>query len=74
VREAFRRYLEGLLLPAERTKTLTALANAEPTLGAQPPRVQSLQWFLSESTCDAAAVNARRVALLRRDPTTAPDA
>lgn len=26
-REGFRRYLEGLLLPAERNKTLTALAN-----------------------------------------------
>jgi hypothetical protein len=73
-REAFRRYLEGLLLPAERNKTLTALANAEPIVGAQQPRVQSLQWFLSESTWDAAALNARRVALLRRDPTTAPDA
>jgi hypothetical protein len=29
-RHAFRRYLEGLLLPAERNKTLTALANTEP--------------------------------------------
>jgi hypothetical protein len=28
-REGFRRYLEGLLLPAERNKTLTALANTE---------------------------------------------
>jgi hypothetical protein len=26
-RQAFRRYLEGLLLPAERNKTLIALAN-----------------------------------------------
>jgi hypothetical protein len=26
-RHTFRRYLEGLLLPAERNKTLTALAN-----------------------------------------------
>ena len=33
--EGFRRYLEGLLLPAERNKTLTALANTEPLLGAQ---------------------------------------
>lgn len=73
-REAFRRYLEGLLLPAERNKTLTALANAEPIVGAQQPRVQSLQWFLSESTWDAAALNTRRVALLRQDPATAPDA
>ena len=73
-REAFRRSLEGLLLPAERHKPLTALAHAEPIVGAQQPRVQSLQWFLSESTWDAAAVNARRVELLRRDPATAPDA
>jgi hypothetical protein len=34
-REGFRRYLEGLLLPAERNKTLTALANTEPFKGAQ---------------------------------------
>src|SRR5215210_2911461 len=34
-REGFRRYLEGLLLPAERNKTLTALANTEPVVGAQ---------------------------------------
>lgn len=32
-REGFRRYLEGLLLPAERNKTLTALANTEPVAG-----------------------------------------
>src|SRR5262249_2722814 len=72
-REAFRRYLEGLL-PAERTKTLTALANAEPSVGAQQPRVQSRQWFLSESTWDAAALHARRVEVLRADPATAPTA
>lgn len=73
-RDGFRRYLEGLLLPAERNKTLTALANAEPIVGAQQPAVQALQWFLSESTWDAAAVTDRRVALLRADPGTAPDA
>jgi len=73
-REGFRRYLEGLLLPAERNKTLTALANTEPVVGAQHPRAQGLQWFLSESTWSAAALNARRLALLRADPTTAPDA
>ena len=33
-RHGFRRYLEGLLLPAERNKTLTALANTEPVAGA----------------------------------------
>jgi hypothetical protein len=72
-REGFRRYLEGLLLPTERNKTLTALANAEPIVGSQQPAVQALQWFLSESTWDAAAVTARRIALLRVDPATAPD-
>jgi hypothetical protein len=73
-REGFRRYLEGLLLPAERNKTATALANTAPTAGAQHPRAQAVQWFLSESTWDAAAINARRTALLRADPATAPDA
>lgn len=73
-REGFRRYLEGLLLPAERNKTLTGLANTEPDVGAQHPRAQGLQWFLSESTWSATALNARRLALLGADPTTAPDA
>ena len=71
-RQAFRRYLAGLLLPTERNKTLTALANAEPIVGAQDARVQALQWFLSESTWDAAGVTARRVDLLCSDPATAP--
>src|SRR4029450_12478532 len=71
-RQAFRQYLAGLLLPAERTKTLTALANVEPVVGAQAPAAQRLQWFLSESTWDAAALTARRLEVLRTDPTTAP--
>ena len=33
-REGLRRYLEGLLLPMERHKTLTGLANTEPLAGA----------------------------------------
>lgn len=73
-RHALRRYLEGLLLPAERNKTLTALANAEPIIGAQQAGVQALQWFLSESTWDAEAITTRRVELLRADPATEPDA
>src|SRR5918997_797909 len=73
-RDAIRRYLEGVLLPAERNKTLTALANAEPVRGAQHPRAQGLQWFLSESTWSPAAVNAQRLDLLRTDPRTAPHA
>jgi len=72
-REGFRRYLEGLLLPAERNKTATGLANTAPTVGAQHPRAQALQWFLSEATWDPATVNTRRLALLRSDPATAPD-
>jgi SRSO17 transposase len=73
-RQAFRHYLAGLLLPAERNKTLTALANAEPIVGAQHPAVQRLQWFLSESTWDAAAITTRRLKVLQADPTTAPHA
>ena len=71
-RESFRRYLEGLLLPQERNKTLTALANTEPVVGAQHPHAQSLQWFLSESTWDPEVVTQRRVELLCADPVTAP--
>ena len=72
-REGFRRYLEGLLLPAERNKTLTALANTEPVAGAQRREAQSLQWFLSESGWDPKDINERRLELLAEDPTTAPD-
>jgi len=71
-RDSFRRYLEGLLLPQERNKTLTALANTEPVVGAQHPHAQGLQWFLSESTWDPVAVTAQRVARLCADPVTAP--
>lgn len=39
-RDGFRRYLQGLLLPAERNKTLTALANTEPVTGAQRKEAQ----------------------------------
>jgi hypothetical protein len=72
-RDGFRRYLEGLLLPAERNKTLTALANTEPLAGAQRKEAQSLQWFLSESRWDPHKVNARRLQLLFEDPASAPD-
>jgi hypothetical protein len=63
-RHAFRRYMEGLLLPAERNKTLTALANTEPAVGAQRKEAQSLQWFLSESRWNQEEVNERRLKLL----------
>jgi hypothetical protein len=71
-RHSFRRYLEGLLLPAERNKTLTTLANTEPVAGAQRKEAQSLQWFLSESRWDPKEVNARRLELVRQAPRTAP--
>jgi hypothetical protein len=35
-REGFRRYVEGLLLPSERHKTLTGLVNTEPIVGDEP--------------------------------------
>ena len=72
-REGFRRYLEGLLLPAERNKTLTALANTEPVAGAQRREAQSLQWFLSESGWDAREANKRRLGLLFDDGRSAPN-
>jgi len=73
-REGFRRYVEGLLLPSERHKTLTGLVNTEPVVGAQLPRAQTLQWFLSESDWDERKVQESRLKLLREDPTTAPTA
>jgi len=72
-RQTFRRYLEGLLLPAERNKTLTALANTEPVVGAQRREAQGLQWFLSESSWNPEEVNRRRVELMLEDPKTAPN-
>jgi SRSO17 transposase len=73
-REGFRHYLEGLLLPTERHKTLTGLVNTEPLVGAQLPRAQGLQWFLSESDWDERQVQAERLTLLREDSATAPTA
>jgi DDE superfamily endonuclease len=71
-RRGFRGYLQGLLLPRDRNKTLTGLAGAEPIIGAQHREVQRLQWFLTESTWDHQVVNDRRVRLLCEDPATAP--
>jgi SRSO17 transposase len=71
-RRGFRDYLQGLLLPRDRNKTLTGLAGAEPITGAQHRQVQRLQWFLSESAWDHEVVNDRRVRLLCEDPATAP--
>src|SRR5262245_47133754 len=41
-RRGFREYLQGLLLPRDRNKTLTALAGAEPVVAAQAGGVQLL--------------------------------
>jgi hypothetical protein len=71
-RRGFREYLQGLLLPRDRNKTLTALAGAEPVVAAQSKGVQRLQFFLSEAPWDAAVINARRLALLLGDPATVP--
>jgi hypothetical protein len=71
-RRGFRDYLQGLLLPRDRNKTLTGLAGAEPISGAQHHEVQRLQWFLSESAWDHQVVNDQRVRLLCQDPATAP--
>jgi SRSO17 transposase len=73
-RRGVRDYLQGLLLPRDRNKTLTALADAEPITGAQHRQVQRLQWFLSESSWDHEAVNQRRIELLCADAATAPHA
>src|SRR5512132_3510746 len=71
-RRGLRAYLQGLLLPRDRNKTMTALAGAEPIVGAQHAAVQGLQWFLTESSWDHERVNQRRVQLLLEDPATAP--
>src|SRR5213078_2889650 len=71
-REGFRSYLEGLLFPSERNKTLTGLANTEPVVGAQHRQAQFLQWFLSESDWDERSVQKQRLGMLLEDPLTAP--
>ena len=71
-RRGFRDYLQGLLLPRDRNKTLTGLAGAEPITGAQHREVQRLQWFLTESAWDHEVVNERRVRRLCEDSATAP--
>ena|SRR2546425_8631022 len=70
-RDGFRRYMEGLLLPSERHKRLSGLMNTEPVVGAQLPRAQALQWFLSEADWDERKRQESRLQLLREDPTTA---
>jgi SRSO17 transposase len=72
-RRGFRAYLEGVLLPRDRNKTLTSLVGSEPVVGAQYKAVQGLQWFVTEATWDHEQLNQRRVELLVGDPATAPN-
>jgi SRSO17 transposase len=71
-RRSFREYLQGLLLPRDRNKTLTALAGAAPITQAQAAPVQRLQFFLSESPWDVQQVNEQRLAILLTNPATRP--
>ena len=71
-RRGFREYLQGLLMPRDRQKTLTGLVGVEPVVGAQAASAQRLQFFVSESTWDAEAMNRRRLELVVTDPATAP--
>ena len=71
-RESFRCSLEGLLLPTERNKTLTGLANTEPVVGAQDKPAQLLQWFLSGSDWDERKIQRQRLRMLLEYPLTAP--
>src|SRR2546422_492126 len=57
-RRGFREYVQGLLLPRDRNKTVTAVAGAEPNTQAQAAPVQQ--------------VNEQRLALLFTDPATRP--
>lgn len=65
-----RDYVTALLLPRDRNKTLTALAGAEPLVGAQHREVQRLQWFLSQSPWEHEPVTERRIALLLAEAAT----
>src|SRR5437879_9111908 len=71
-RRGFREYVQGLLLPRDRNKTITAVAGAAPNTQAQAAPVQSLQFFLSESPWDLPPVTEQRLALLFADPATRP--
>src|SRR5215469_18262261 len=54
------------------SSTLTGLANTEPYVGAQQPRAQGLQWFLSESNWQEREIQERRLQVLLEEPNTAP--
>src|SRR5215469_8483643 len=59
--------------PVNGSSTLTGLVNTEPGVGAQLPRAQKLQWFLSESNWEERKVQAERLKRLRENQATAPN-
>jgi SRSO17 transposase len=71
-RRGFRDYLGGLLLPRQRNKTLTCLADTEPVVGARHREAQRYHHFLADAPWDAEKVNDRRLELLKEDPATRP--
>lgn len=73
-RHGFRTYLAGLLMPRDRSKTLTALVGAEPLVQAQAAEVQRLQFFLSEAAWDVDEITAQRLSLLAQSRDGAPSA
>jgi SRSO17 transposase len=68
-RTAARHYLIGLLLPQERSKTLTELAALVPGVDRQ-----RLHHFLHDAPWDSGALNARRLALWCAHPVLGPHA
>lgn len=73
-RHGFRTYLARLLMPRDRSKTLTALVGAEPLIQAQAAEVQRLQFFLSEANWNAESITTQRLALLTQADNSAPSA
>jgi hypothetical protein len=71
-RHGLRTYPSGLLMPSDRSKTLTALAGAEPLVQAQAAEVQRPQFFLSEASWNADAITAQRLTLLMQAEDSAP--
>jgi SRSO17 transposase len=63
-RHAVREYLQGLLLPRERNKTITAIVGAEPVARASDADVQRLDSFVAESTWSSDLVHQRRIRLM----------
>jgi hypothetical protein len=73
-RRGFRASRRGPLLPRERNKARTALAGAEPLVGARHPDVRRPQVSLPESPREPEALSARRPELLPADAPTRPRA